>query len=82
MVQCKNKDKELSFLFSQIPNMFICFIFEHNIFAADKAIHNFQFFITKKSTEIKFMLSNQATTEMRGFIRGQTIIEREIMTLI
>ena len=27
-------------------NLFICFIFKHNIFAADKAIHTFQYLIT------------------------------------
>ena len=47
MVQWWNKDKDWSFHFSQISNLFICSIFEHNIFAADKAIHNLQFLITK-----------------------------------
>ena len=35
-----------------------------------------------KSKATKFMLSNQATTEIPGFIRGQPIILREIVTLI
>ena len=35
-----------TFIFLQISNIFICGIFEHNFFAADKAIHNLQFWIT------------------------------------
>ena len=34
-----------TFLFSPITNLFLCFIFEHNILAADKVIHNLQYFI-------------------------------------
>ena len=29
--------------------MFICIIFEHNIFAADKAIHNFHYLVTNNN---------------------------------
>ena len=52
-----NKDKDLSFLFSQILNLFICFIFEHNIFAADKAIHHFHYLIinNKYSNQVRVM---------------------------
>ena len=34
------------------------------------------------STATKFILSNQATTKIQEFIRGQTIVLRDIMTLI
>ena len=34
-----------TFLFWKIPNLFICGIFEHNLFAADKSIHNLLFLI-------------------------------------
>ena len=34
------------------------------------------FWLLTTSTETKFMLSNQATTERRGFIRGQLIFVR------
>ena len=34
------------FVSSQISNLFICFIFEHKMFVAEKAIHNIQFLIT------------------------------------
>ena len=71
-----------TFLFSQISNPFIFIIFEHNIFTADKAIHNLQFFITNNKYIKKFMLSNQATTERRSIIRGCPIVVREIVTLI
>ena len=52
------------------------------MFAADKVIHAFQFLSLTTSTETKFILSNQATTERRGFISGRPIVLREIVTLI
>ena len=33
----------------QILNLFICFIFEHSIFSADKTIHYFQHLITNNN---------------------------------
>ena len=42
----------------------------------------FNFWSLTTSTEIKFMLSNQTTTERRVFIRVQPIIMRDILTLI
>ena len=43
-----------TFPFSQISNLFICSILEHNIFAADKAIHKLNFLIinTKYSNQV------------------------------
>ena len=38
-----------TFIFSQILNLFICSLFEHIFFAADNAIHNLQFLITKNT---------------------------------
>ena len=42
----------------QISNLFICFIFRHNIFAADKEIHDFKFFVTnnKYSNQVYFII--------------------------
>ena len=71
-----------NFYFSQILNLLICGIFEHNFFAADKAIPNLLSLSSTASTAIKFLLSNQAITEIRGFIRGRKIVVREIGTLI
>ena len=45
MVKWYNKDKGLSFCFSQILNLFICFIFKHN-FAGRKKQSNLQLLIT------------------------------------
>ena len=46
-----------TFPFSQILNLFICFIFKHKTFAADKEIHNLQFLITnnKYSNKVYFI---------------------------
>ena len=71
-----------TFLFSQILNLFICSIFEHNFLQMTKQSITFKFWSLTISTATKFMLSNQATTERCGFIRGPKIVVREIMTLI
>ena len=49
MVYWWNKYQDWLFCFSQILNMFICFISEHNIFAVDKAIHNFHYVVTNNN---------------------------------
>ena len=72
----------IEFFFPQISNLFICGIFEYNFFAADKEIYTFNFWSLTTSKSTKFMFSNQATTERWGFIRGQPIVVREIVTLI
>ena len=42
----------------------------------------FNFWSLTTSAATTFMLSNQATTEIRGFIRGHTIVVMEIVTRI
>ena len=42
-----------TYIFSQIPNLFICGILKHNFFAADKATHWLQFLIINNKYRIK-----------------------------
>ena len=81
---CNGKIKiSIGRLFSQKYRICsFCFIFEHNFFAAEKVIHNLQFCYLTTSTATKCMLSNQATTEIRVFVRGRTIVVRDIVNLI
>ena len=46
ILSCFILNCHITFLFSQILNLFICGIFEHKLFAVDKSIHNLQFLIT------------------------------------
>ena len=65
-----NKDKDWSFIFSQILNMFIFFIFEHNIFAADKAIHNFQYLITNNKYSNQVYVIKPSDYQNTGIYQG------------
>ena len=71
-----------NFLFSQISDLFICGIFEHNFFAADKAIHNLQLFITNNKYSNQLSVIKPINHLKMGFIRGRPIVVREIVTLI
>ena len=42
---CFHLNFHIPYFFSQISNLFICDIFEQNLFASDKAIHNLRFLI-------------------------------------
>ena len=82
MVLWWNKDKDWSFCFSQISNLFMCFIFEHNIFAADKEIHNLQFLIANNKYSNQVYVIKPSDHWNTGFIRSQKIVVREIVNLI
>ena len=58
------------FCFSQILNLFICFIFEHNIFAADKEIHNFQYLITSTKYSNQVYVINPSDQQRTGISQG------------
>ena len=74
-------NNSIGHFFSHKYRFFFSF-FKHNIFAADKAIYNFQYLITNNKYSSQFMLSNQATTERQDFIRGQPIVVMEILNMI
>ena len=52
-----------TFFLSQILNLFICGIFEHNFLQKTKESITFKFWSLTISTATKFMLSNQAISE-------------------
>ena len=59
------------------------FYFSNTTFSQQtKQYITFNFLSLTTSTATKFMLSNQVITERRGFIRGDPIVVREILTLI
>ena len=72
----------MTFIFSQVSNLFIIDIFKHNLFASDKAIHNLRFWIINNKFINQVSVIKPSATERRGFVRGSPSVGREIVTLI
>ena len=58
------------FLFSKILNLFICFIFKDIIFAADRAIHNFQYLITNNKYSNQVYAIKPINQQKTGIYQG------------
>ena len=60
------------FYFSPTLTLFNCFIFEHKLFAVDKAIHNYQYLITNNKYSNQIYVIKPSNHQKTGLYQGSS----------